>query len=162
MRKYVWMLGVTYLMNSIGLFGQVSNDSVYTHLIQEYANELSAPIQMIKGLVFPEDSSFFTLDSTSNRQVSLAEPEILFIPLEKRIFKRTVSVRVQLRDSIARQKTLRYTDTLALNVVKQIRRKSHPLVKGDNPTLWGRWIQPAILITTGVGGIFALFFLRSD
>ena len=162
MCKYIWILGWIYIISSIESFGQVSNDSVYTYLIQEYANSLSSPIQSVKGLVFPQDSSFFPLDSTSANQLSLTEPEILFLSLEKKVFQRTVSVKVQLRDSIVRQKTLRYTDTMALSMVKRIRKQSHPLVKGDNPSLWGRWIQPALLITTGVGGIFALFFLRSD
>lgn len=162
MCKYVWILGWIFAINPIESFGQVSNDSIYSHLIEGYANSLPSPIQTLTGLVFPQDSSFFARDSTSNSQLSLAEPEILYLPLEKKVYQRTVSVRVQLRDSIVRQKTLRYTDTIALSTVKYIRKQSHPLVKGDNPTLWGRWIQPALLITTGVGGIFALFFLRSD
>ena len=141
---------------------QPTNDSLYTHMLGEFANTLETPVNSIQGILFPEDSSLFSRDTSSHISLNFAEPEISYLLIAKKVYQRQMDIKVQLRDSIARQKTLQYVDTLGLLSLKQIRKRSRPALKGDNPTLWGKWIKPALLISTGIGGIFALFFLRSD
>ncbi len=159
LKTYLYLLLFLWLSSG---FSQPPNDSLYTQMLMEYANTLEFPVNSIKGLLFPRDSSLFARDSSSHVALSFAEPELSYLPISKKVFQRLLAVRVQQRDTIARQKTLQYVDTLDLIALKRVRKRSSPLLKGDNPTLWGKWVKPVLLISTGIGGIFALFFLRSD
>ena len=144
------------------LFSQSSHDSLYIHLLGEYAEGIGGPVQKVSGGISPTDTLLFSYDTLSDLQIKIGEPLVEFTSLPNKYYQRTLTIPIQQKDSILRQKTLRYTDTLDWKVLKEIRKQSSSPLKGDNPTAWGRWIGPALLITTGIGGIFAVFFLRSS
>ena len=144
------------------LFSQSTHDSLYTHLLREYAEGIEGAVQKVSGGIFPTDSLLFSRDTLSKLQIKIGEPSVEYTSLSKRFYIRTLTIPIQQKDSIVRQKTLSYADTLDWKLLKEIRKSSANPLKGDNPSPWGRWIGPALLITTGIGGIFAVFFIRSN
>lgn len=65
------------------------------------------------------------------------------------------------KDSVQISIPLEYNDTLSAESLQRIYKGSGREFRGDNPSAWGKWISPLILVSSGVVGISALFYVRS-
>lgn len=144
------------------LGAQVTHDSLYVQLLREYAEQVERPVRKVSGGIFPADTLLFAYDSLSILEIKIGEALVEFTSLPEKKYIRSLSISIQQKDSILRQKNVRYVDTLHWKLLKQLRKQSSPQLRGDDPSPWGKWIGPALLISAGIGGIFAVFFLRSN
>ncbi len=147
---------------SSNLHAQTSNDSVYHQLFLRELPPDSLSIRDIKGNPIEMLMPDYHKDSLSSTLMVINEPFIQYQKIFPGLFERELTIMVQFQDTSSRRKQLSYTDTLSKKEIKNVLKKSSSELRGDNPTLWGKWIKPATFIVTGIGVIFALFYIRSS
>jgi len=144
------------------LHAQTSNDSVYHQLFLHELPPDSLIIRDIKGNPIEALMPDYRKDSLSSTLMVISEPFVQYQKISPGLFERELTIMVQFQDSSSRRKQLSHTDTLSQKEIKNVLKQSSAELRGDNPTLWGKWIKPATLIVSGIGVIFALFYIRSS
>lgn len=148
-----------------GLYGsalaQPSNDQVYTRLLEGFLSEQSQAYQEIQGKPVAAFLPEIHIDTASRTTLRISTPTITYERLKPKLFIRSLKIRVSQRDSTTIRKTLSFADTLDRKAVLSVYKQSPYELQGDKPTDRARWLRPAFIVGASVGGIWALFFLRS-
>ena len=109
----------------------------------------------------PKWTPLFTKDTTSQRQLQLANLEVVYEVVDKQLFQRNLSLYLTIQDSMVRSYPLSFMDTLNLSQLKTVRRASPGGLKGDMPTTGARIIKPLVAVLASFAGVISLFYLRS-
>jgi len=159
---YKQVLGfILFIMLIIPLAAQPSNDSIYTRLISSFVQTDSIIVKAVKGAPISHLLPKIPIDSSSKVLFVIGEPQITYKKISNKRYTRELSLMFQLQDSTVDRNRRQYRDTLDKASLKSILRNSSPELVGNSPTPWNKWIRPVVLISSGVGVIFALFYLRS-
>ncbi|MEM6800609.1 MAG: hypothetical protein AAF696_04345 [Bacteroidota bacterium] len=159
--QYLYSLSIcciTFFLFSCPLHGQEDNASLYRQLLSEYFEKNPGPYRSITGRFFKDYLPKINIDSTQSTQIQIQGYSILYNPLPNKEYLRSIEIPLYVNGE---EEKLSYQDTLSAKVLRKIIKASPEPFKGEDPTFFSRWIQPAALIGVSVLGIIALFFVRS-
>ena len=142
----------------LSLAAQEDNASLYRQLLTTYFEKNPGPYRSISGRFFKDYLPPLSIDSTQSKQIQIQGYTIQYNPLGKKAYLRSIDIPIYINGE---EEKLSYQDTLSSQVLRKIIKRSPEPFKGEDPTSFSRWIQPAALIGASVLGIVALFFVRS-
>ncbi|RMG23621.1 MAG: hypothetical protein D6730_14135 [Bacteroidetes bacterium] len=155
-----WILAILAAMPLWGMT-QPHNGEIYRQLVQNYFSAHGNHFLRVQGQPLAEFMPPYTIDSLAGSSLIVGLPTVKYGRVGKRHFSRTLGLSLSLQDSSVRPMYVSYTDTLEKKVLLRLYRQSPDQLKGDKPTAMARWIFPLALISGSVGGVLALFFVRS-
>lgn len=150
-----------FLIKAGTLFAQTTNDHIYRQLLQEFHTDHPGPYKALEGRFFRDYLPNIVVDTNQMEVLRFEGYTITYNPLGKKSYLRSVEVPVSIQGTTLNQEILTYQDTLTAKEVRKIVKQSPEPFKGEDPTLYSRWIKPASLIGVSVLGIVGLFFIRS-
>ncbi|WNJ16079.1 hypothetical protein [Pontibacter sp. G13] len=159
--KYVgWVIG--WLCWSVGLYAQSSQEEVAKELFESFRNEFPEPYLSFAAQQPDPWIPHLKIDSTGTKSMLMYSPDVKFQRLGKGVFSRTITLKFEIQDSLIQTRTYTFTDEVQRESMKSLRKQSAESLAGNDPTLFGNWGRPIILIGTSVAGIVALFLVRSE
>ena len=154
--------GVLCLLLSLPVWAQPSNSQVYRQLIEQYLQKHPENFRKVSGQILKDYFPPYTTDSTATATLQVFLPDLSYTREKRGVYVRKMDLSINRKDSVTVSRTLAYQDTLNRKQLRHIIRNSPEELQGDNPTRWGKWIGPTVLISTSIAGIVSLFFLRSS
>lgn len=143
------------------LSAQLSNGEVYRTLWQEHLAQ-SVSYAKVSGQMIAPFFPDFQADSTSRLRLQVLKPEVEYKLLADKRVKRKIEIPYNVKDSLIESFRLTYADTLSKENFKQIHKQSKEDLRGESPTLRAKWLRPISILAFSVGGIIALFYVRSS
>ncbi len=164
MSQYFPVIIVLFIISACTseVYPQLSNDSIYYRLFIENIPVDSIHVRDIKGSPISSLIPSYPIDTLSPTLMVVSEPVITYQKLEAKTYQRQLEVMVQFQDSISRRELLSFMDTVDQQALRIIRKSSSSELKGDDPTILGKWLKPSVIIFSGISIIFSLFYLRSN
>lgn len=158
---YLFLLlsfSITFFSFTPTLRAQEDNAFLYRQLFTEYFEKNPGPYRSLSGRFFKDYLPAIEIDSSKSRQIQIQGYSIQYNPLGNKAYLRSIEIPVYVNGE---EEKLRYQDTLSTKLLRKVIKRSPEPFKGEDPTHFSRWIQPAALIGASVLGIIALFFVRS-
>lgn len=155
------LLMMICLFGMLSLRAQLSNAEVYRTLWQNHLAE-QTHYGKISGQILKSFFPDYQADTTSSLGLQVFEPQVNYSQLPDKRIMRSIEVPYNVKDSVIESYRLRYVDTLQLESFKQIHRQSEGVLKGESPTFVAKWLRPLGILSLSVGGIIALFYVRSS
>ncbi len=140
---------------------QHTNEQIYRQLLQQFHTEHPATYKTIKGRYFSDYLPDIAIDSNRTEILNLEGFSIQYNPLGKKSYLRSIEIPVSVQGKMLKQEVLTHQDTLNARQLRSVIKKSAEPFKGEDPTQYSRWIQPAALVGGSILAIIGLFFIRS-
>jgi len=161
-----WKLFLLFCLNFNGLQAQAelpvrNNAQIYQQLILDFHTRHPGPYKAIEGRFFRDYLPNITVDSSLEESLRFEGFSIQYNLLSKKTYLRSIEIPVSLQGSSLQQEILAYQDTLDAKQVRYVIKHSPEPFKGEDPTPYSRWAQPALLIGASILAIVGLFFIRS-
>ncbi|TAE49466.1 MAG: hypothetical protein EAZ89_14180 [Bacteroidetes bacterium] len=156
--KYLWGL---FVWGGIGLCqAQPHNGELYRRLLEPYFATHS-PLRALSGDTLAGWMPPFRIDSTSKLSVELGIPALSYRRLSKDQFLREIHLYITEQDTLLRPVELLHTDTLSRQGLKQVRKQSPSLFRGENPLSGPTFLRPALTIVLSMSAVLSLYYIRS-
>jgi len=144
-----------------GIFAQMDNEQAYKKLLNDFVQVHDSPIQSWEGAWPDSWRPTFKKDSLADQKITFGEVDITYKRLEKDRFKREIAIPLSIQDTAFRSEILTFSDTLSLDQIRAIRKKSSPPFKGDAPGRLATTFRPIIFVIASIAALVSLFYLRS-
>ncbi len=156
-----------FFFGSVGnseITAQQHNGEIFSDLLQDHLLHIDTSLKEVKGNWAVDYLPGISFDTLSGIGLQLGDPIISYkkISSKSRHYQRLLSFSSTLSTKPPETQMITFTDTLELNEIKEVIKKSPKELKGDKPTIMSKWIRPALLISLSTTVIIALFFVRSS
>jgi hypothetical protein len=143
------------------LFSQMDNELAYQSLLRDFIQKNPAPVLTWEGEWPDSWRPTFQQDSLATQKITTGELIISYHRLKKATFRREIELPLSIQDSVFRSEILSFSDTLSLDQIREIRKKSPSAFKGDAPGRLATIVRPIIFVTASVAAVVSLFYIRS-
>ncbi len=142
------------------LLAQLDNGEIYRQLWEAHFSETPAYAK-VSGQMLEAYFPPFETDSSASKRLQVLKPEVSYTQIPDKRITRRLEIPYNVKDSLIESFRLSHTDTLDLLSFKQIHRESKDDLRGESPTFGARWLKPGLMLGLSIGGILALFYVRS-
>ncbi|MFK7925231.1 MAG: hypothetical protein AB8H47_24970 [Bacteroidia bacterium] len=157
----IGLLLMICLWGALSLSAQLSNAEVYRSLWKKHLTE-QTHYSKISGQILTDLLPAYEPDTASSLRLQILNPQVNYTQLPDKSIIRSIEIPYNVKDSLIESFRLRYVDTLQRENFKQIHRESREALRGESPTFAARWLRPVGILSLSVGGILALFYVRSS
>ncbi|MEM6346150.1 MAG: hypothetical protein AAF927_19835 [Bacteroidota bacterium] len=145
---------------STPLWAQLDNGTLYRQLWEAHFRSTPAYAK-VSGQILETYFPPFATDSSASKRLQVLKPEVSYEQIADKRITRRLEIPYNVKDSLIESFRLSHMDTLDLLTFKQIHRQSKDDLRGESPTFGARWLKPGLMLGLSVGGIIALFYVRS-
>jgi len=156
----IGLLLIYCLLGASPLLAQLNNGEVYRSLWEKHLKS-HPPYAKVSGQLLADFFPTYAIDSSANKRLQVLKPEVHYEQMADKRIMRKIEIPYNVKDSLIESFRLSHVDTLDLLAFKKIHQDSKDDLRGESPTLVARWLRPAAILGLSVGGIIALFYVRS-
>ncbi|HHG86555.1 MAG TPA: hypothetical protein ENJ82_17525 [Bacteroidetes bacterium] len=141
---------------------QVINELCFLNLVGDFLANDNRKIAQYSGFMTSDLAAKIMTQKGAAYQLMIETPEVNYQNLSGPYFERNIAVDLIFQDSTEHISRVNWTDTLHRNQIKAVRKTAYQELRGADPRWLPKYLGPGLMVTAGISGLIALFYIRSS